>query len=208
MIRLHFLVEGPSEQRFVDQLIAAHLEPFEVFSTTSRLDGVTTFEKLSRELRRFFLDRSSSARFTTMFDYYKLPRHFPGDSDDLPRDPVERVAALEMSFAASMDEWRLVPYIQVHEFEALLFTDISSLSSYHSEHRTAIRELELVRPRFPTPEHIDQKQPPSKRILEKVPGYDKPTAGAGTAIEIGLAKLRSECLHFNDWIGRLEVLGR
>jgi hypothetical protein len=115
---------------------------------------------------------------------------------------------LEKSFAASMDDWRLVPYIQVHEFEALLFTDISKLSSYHSEHRSEIRELELVRPRFPTPEHIDQNFPPSKRIKDKVRGYDKPTAGAGTAIEIGLTKLREECGHFNDWIGRLEALAR
>jgi hypothetical protein len=66
--------------------------------------------------------------------------------------------------------------------------------------------LELVRPGFITPEHIDQSKPPSKRI-SAIPGYDKPTAGALTAIEIGLPKLRAECAHFNDWIGRLERLG-
>ena len=206
MIRLHFLVEGLTEQQFVAELLAGHLEQFEVFSTTSQLDGVSKFEKLAKELRPFFLDRSSDARFTTMFDYYRLPRHFPGDSDALPRDPIERVAALENSFAASMGDSRLVPYIQVHEFEALLFADISKLASYHSEHKAAIRELERVRPKFPTPEHIDQNDPPSKRIA-KVPGYDKPTSGVLTAIDIGLAKLRAECAHFNDWINRLERLG-
>src|ERR1039457_6819095 len=92
MIRLHFLVEGLTEQQFVAELLAGHLEQFEVFSTTSQLDGVSKFEKLAKELRPFFLDRSSDARFTTMFDYYRLPRHFPGDSDAPllePREPTE-----------------------------------------------------------------------------------------------------------------------
>jgi hypothetical protein len=107
-----------------------------------------------------------------------------------------------------MAEPWLVPFIQLHEFEALLFADISKLSSCYSEHRVAIQDLELVRPGFSTPEHIDENEPPSKRILAKIPGYDKPAAGALTAIEIGLPKLRAECAHFNDWIGRLEALGR
>jgi hypothetical protein len=207
MIRLYILVEGLTEQQFIDELIYGHLTQYGVYSTAKRLDGVSTFERFARELRAFFRDRSSDARFTTMFDYYKRPRHFPGDSDDAPHDPVKRVEALERSLAARMDEARLVPYIQLHEFEALLFADISKLSACYSEHQVAIEDLELIRPRFATPEHIDENEPPSKRILAKIPGYDKPTAGALTAIEIGLRKLREECGHFNDWIGRLERLG-
>jgi hypothetical protein len=129
MIRLNILVEGLTEQQFVDELIYGHLTQFGVYCATKRLDGVSKFAKFARELRDFFRDRSSDVRFTTMFDYYKRPWPFPGDSDDLPGDPVKHVALLEDKLAERMGDPRLVPYIQLHEFEALLFADISKLSS-------------------------------------------------------------------------------
>jgi hypothetical protein len=66
MIRLYILVEGLTEQQFVDELIYGHLTQFDVYCTTKRLDGISTFETFARELRTFFRDRSSDARFTTM----------------------------------------------------------------------------------------------------------------------------------------------
>ena len=46
---------------------------------------------------------------------------------------------------------------------------------------------------------------PSKRILSLFPGYDT-LYGALTAIEIGLAKIREQCLLFDGWVARLEAL--
>lgn len=70
--------------------------------------------------------------------------------------------------------------------------------------------MRFVRRQFATPEHIDDdpRTAPSKRILSKLPGYDKVSAGPSAAVEIGLAKLRAECTHFNAWIQRLENLGQ
>ncbi|MGC9946546.1 MAG: DUF4276 family protein [Bryobacteraceae bacterium] len=49
---------------------------------------------------------------------------------------------------------------------------------------------------------------PSKRVEALVPGYQKPLLGALAILEIGLARIRAERPHFNDWLTRIEALGR
>ncbi len=60
--------------------------------------------------------------FTTMFDLYALPDDFPGyEAAKAIGEPYARVAALETAFAEAINDSRFIPYIQLHEFEALLF---------------------------------------------------------------------------------------
>ena len=61
---------------------------------------------------------------------------------------------------------------------------------------------------FVTPEHINDspQTAPSKRVLELVKGYEKPTMGSLAAIEIGLRTIRSECELFDSWLTQLECL--
>lgn len=63
---------------------------------------------------------------------------------------------------------------------------------------------------FATPEAIDDSpdNAPSKRIeaLIRRPCYQKRLMGPPAAQRIGLAAIRKECLHFGDWLGRLERL--
>jgi hypothetical protein len=51
---------------------------------------------------------------------------------------------------------------------------------------------------------------PSKRIIGAIPQYgrEKATAGPFVAGQIGLPKLREQCPHFSEWLGKLESLGR
>lgn len=142
-MRLHFLVEGPTEQAFVNDLLVGYLEGHGVYAFTKRLDGITSYGRMRRDLRRFLLDQSRDARFTTMIDYYGRPRDFPGSSEalspDQVKDPLKRVEFLEKKLAEDIGDWRFIPYLQLREFEALLFTDISVLSKQYSEHADAIR---------------------------------------------------------------------
>jgi len=53
---------------------------------------------------------------------------------------------------------------------------------------------------------IDDDDPPSKRILHAVQGYQKAEDGPFIAERIGLNVMRSKCPHFDEWLKRLEAL--
>ena len=66
--------------------------------------------------------------FTTMFDLYALPDDFPGfDASKTISDPYSKVNRLETDFATAINDKRFIPYIQLHEFEALLFCGIEHI---------------------------------------------------------------------------------
>jgi hypothetical protein len=102
---------------------------------------------------------------------------------------------------------RFVPFVVLHEFEGLLFSDCAAFS----------RGIELphlesafgkIRERFQTPEDINDSPvtAPSKRVAELMPRYQKPLLGVLAALATGLAKIRQECPHFNRWLEQLESL--
>ena len=103
---------------------------------------------------------------------------------------------------------RFVPYIQLHEFEALLFSDPAAFTEMFPNREGAIAQLTDIRKKFHSPEDINDGQltAPSKRILNVLPDYQKSVAGILIAQRIGLAKIRSECGHFNDWLIKLIAL--
>lgn len=50
---------------------------------------------------------------------------------------------------------RFIPFIQLHEFEALLFTDPSHLDFFYKNAASRIRRLRAIANEFSTPELID-----------------------------------------------------
>ena len=158
-------------------------------------------------------EQSDGVRFTTMFDLYQLPNDFPGYEDAaLHADPYLRVEALEDALANDISDPRLIPYIQLHEFEALLLSDPGKLKSQFDGSADAIARLATMAARFPSPEHINDGSTtaPSKRIISALPEYDgrKASAGPIVAEKIGLPTLRSKCAHFAEWLGKLESLAK
>ena len=105
---------------------------------------------------------------------------------------------------------RFIPYIQLHEFEALLLADPQKLDAQVYEHRTWIQRLVRLANGFKSPELIDDgpDPAPSKRIAEEIPAYPRSKVSAGpiTAERIGLHTLRTKCQHFDAWLGILESL--
>ena len=108
---------------------------------------------------------------------------------------------------------RFIPYIQMHEFEALLFSEPETLGevlSLDARPRRIIRELQQVAGHFATPEEIDEGQgtAPSKRIRSFAAHYQKVTDGNLAATRIGLKRMRRKCPHFDHWLDSLEALGQ
>ncbi len=233
MIRLNVVVEGQTEETFVREMLAPHLGNYDVFARvravlTSRdrrhRDGVTTiteyrgglraYGQVQGDLQRWLReDQNEDARFTTMLDLYALPTDFPGYAEASGKtDPYERTRVLEEALREDIGDRRFVPYLQVHEFEALLFSDIAKLGVYFLQHSEAIAALSSVLDECSgNPELIDDgpQTAPSRRIVGQIPGYhrQKSTVGPQVAAAIGLEAMRKRCRHFGEWLDRLEQLG-
>lgn len=105
----------------------------------------------------------------------------------------------------SFNARRFIPFLMMHEFEALLFSDCAAFANGIG--LPAVRpKLEAIRSGFASPEEINDSPitAPSKRVKELIPRYEKPFMGNLAILEIGLAPIRKECRHFNSWVSRLE----
>ncbi len=223
-IRLNFIVEGQTEEAFVKQILSPYLAGFEVWVQvrcvlTSRSrnikyrGGIGSYEKARNDINAWIKeDRNSDVRFTTMFDVYGLPTNFPGYKDAKQKsDSYERVTVLEDALGEDISDWRLIPYFQLHEFEALLLSDPQKLDSQF-DNSTGIRQLVDMVACFDSPELINDgnNTAPSKRIIGEVPEYEKMKVSAAPIIvdKIGLPTLRLKCKHFGEWLCRLETLNK
>ena len=220
--RLYIIVEGQTEETFVNQTLKPHLGDFlfgasALVVTTSKKrgarGGLSDYKKPRNDIIRLTKqEKNEDVRFTTMFDLYDLPPDFPSyQAAALHADPYQRVEELENALADDIPDPRFIPYIQLHEFEALLLSDLGQLETQFDGTADAIARLATMAARFPSPEHINDGSAtaPSKRIISALPEYDgrKASAGPIVAEKIGLATICSKCAHFAEWLGKLESLG-
>lgn len=155
---------------------------------------------------------------TTMVDYYALPqtggRAWPGRAEAGRLPFAQKAITVEDALFADIsrnmggnfDARRFIPFVMMHEFEGLLFSDCDRFASGIGWPDLAPK-FQAIRDQFATPEEINDSSitAPSKRVQKLVPGYQKPLLGVLAVIEIGLDKLCAECPHFRYWIERLET---
>ena len=223
-IRLNFIVEGQTEEAFVNQILSPYLAGFEVWVQvrcvqTSRSrnikhrGGIDSYGKAKNDINAWIKeDRNSDVRFTTMFDVYGLPTNFPGYKDAKQKsDSYERVKILEDALREDISDRRFIPHFQLHEFEALLLSDPQKLDSQF-DNSTGIRRLVDMVVGFDSPELINDgnNTAPSKRIIGEIPEYERMKVSAAPIVadKIGLLTLRLKCKHFGEWLCRLETLNK
>lgn len=226
-IRLYVIVEGETEKRFARELLKPHLLAFNVdvhpsAIVTSREGGQVigrgggvTFEKACREIQKRVFE-NAGAFITTMFDLYALHKSFTAKLS-LPSSVsgLNKVKAIEDKLEKEIGHPRFVPYIQLHEFEALLFSDPAAIDDVFATLEgtpSRLDELTKIRKRFNSPEDINEGKTtaPSKRLISLFPSYKdgKPLYASLISESIGLETMRRECPHFAEWLARLESLPR
>lgn len=203
MRRVIVYCEGPTEETFVNRLLAPFLYPSEVYLTASPCNGVSKYSIIKRDLNSL-CKSDPNAIVTTMLDYYALPSDTPGINSGESRDIYQRVRRIESAIQDDVGVNNLLPNLMVHEFEALLFSKPECFS-YCGLSNRAIQQLCFIRDKFDSPEHINNSPntAPSKRILAIHPTYIKPLDGYNIAKDIGIDLMRQECQHFNEWLERL-----
>ena len=79
----------------------------------------------------------ADTRFTTMFDLYRIPEDFPEyRNTKTATDPYEKVRVLESALGSDLSDSRLLPYIQLHEFE---LWSLRTLKSWRFNFLTTLR---------------------------------------------------------------------
>lgn len=224
--RLLIHVEGETEETFVNEVLRRHLVACGYSSVSARLlgnarqrdrrGGVRAWESARRDISSH-LRGDPSCVASTMVDYYAMPRSgpraWPGRAAASGVPAAGRAGVVESALladvtaqmGASFDPGRFVPFVTMHEFEALLFSDCRRFGRGIGR-EDLIPALEAIRRDFATPEEIDDSPitAPSKRVEELVDGYQKPLLGTLAALEVGLDAMRAECPHFRTWLERLE----
>lgn len=224
---IHVLCEGQTEQGFVEEVLRPYLLQHGITGVKSILittnkkknarGGMLTFGHAERDLdllKRTKVDGDYEQHFfTTMFDFYALPNDFPGYKDSLNiTDRYAKVEALEKAFADFENEARFILYIQLHEFEALVFCGIEYLKDLYPQCKDRIDSLKEDLRSAGNPELINNNPAtaPSKRIIKVVEGdkrsrynYNKPVSGKYVTSKVGIDELRARCRHFDRWIEML-----
>lgn len=228
MTRLLVHVEGHTERTFVNEVLAPHLYACGFSAVSARLlgnsrrrderGGVRGWPQTRRNIIGH-LQQDRNCSVTTMIDYYGLPDSGGGawpNRKQAARSPfpesvqqVEEAMVEEISehMGTDFDGRRFVPFLMMHEFEALLFSDCEKFSEAIGQ-PDAAGLLQDIRDGFPHPEEINDSPngAPSKRISEQIKGYRKPLMGLQGIRAIGLPAIRVECPHFSSWLSRLENL--
>jgi len=217
MKKVLVLCEGQTEETFVNRILSPHLVARQVCliptllktkrvkSGTTFKGGVTSYEKLRQDVRRLLRD-SSAVLVTTLLDYYGLPPDFPGKSTLRGGTPHRRVEHLERAFAQDIGDARFLPYLMLHEFEALLF--VRPREIFETLNQPVSSALLEVASSHNSPEEINEGQTthPAARIQQYARVYRKALHGPLIVERIGLPSLRSKCPHFDQWLIRLEAL--
>ena len=226
---IHVLCEGQTEQGFVEKVLRPYLQDNGIKGVNGIL--ITTNKKKNarggllsynhaltdlRLLQRTKIDGDFERHiFTTMFDFYALPDDFPGfEKIKTIRDPYLKVSNLEKDFADEINDNRFIPYIQLHEFEALLFCGIEYIAELYPGCEKRCKQLTQALQNVGNPELINNSPhtAPSKRIIKAIEGdnkthynYNKPKTGRFVTEKIGIDELRSKCKHFDEWIEKLII---
>lgn len=220
---LHILCEGQTEERFVKEVLSPYLQQFNIYPKPILLltskkknarGGMLSYAQVKRDLtilqKQFRDNNSEHHMFTTMFDYYALPDDFPGVEESIEiQDVRSRISFLEDKFAEELGGSAFIPYIQLHEFEALLFVDIIKLQTEYPLSCEKIRVLKKETDIYGDPEMINNSPDtaPSKRIIAALSQdyhYNKVQSGATVTSAIGIEALLENCQHFKKWIENIK----
>ena len=219
MKRLYIVVEGQTEEEFVKSILAPHLLEQGIFCVTPvaihRAHGARggmVYEPLKGDILRL-LGEGDAPIVSTLIDFFRCPKTPGKEVWDKATNHQQEVELRELEIGRDIASRRFIPYIQLHEFEALLFSsdvgfnglcssDVGSNGLFSPKEAD---ELSKIVEDYPNPEEINSSPEgaPSKRILAIVPTYDKVFHGDLIAGAIGIETILERCPRFRAWVERL-----
>ena len=220
MARVNIICEGATESRFISDVLAPYFWHREVYLTPVLLGvrghrgGRVNYPRAQKDIL-LQLKQNARTYCSTMFDLYGLDTDFPGTASSSDLVGPQKATYIENAVLQNIvsiipnlrAEERLIPYLQVHEYEGLLFSDTTVFAAaLGNAHLSG--QLAQIRNLFSSPEDInnDPNTAPSKRVAGIYPKYNKVIEGTLAAQKIGIDRMLAECPHFRNWINKLSAL--
>jgi hypothetical protein len=217
MAYLFIIGEGFTEELFYKRIFneyysTKHFTETVVISTKinnqqrSYRGGTISFEKCIAICKRYLHQNTQADLILLCLDYYGLPESFFSPEINSIRDINNRVAAIQERVNAQVSNNRFRCHLQLHEFEAWLFSDVNKIAEqFEGNGKSA---LDHIVNHFDNPELInDHKETsPSHRLKAIYPDYRKVVDGFEIANKIGIHKIREKCPHFNALCELLDQL--
>ena len=217
--RVNILAEGHSEVRFLKDSLVPHLASFQLHISPmlilssrkhNQRGGLQSYERAKNDIQRL-LSSQPDAYVSTMFDLFRLPKDFPGKTACAGLSQVgAQVGLLERALAKDIGSEMFIPYVQLHEFETLLYCDLDVLTPRIAGSAQGVAALQAeVRGIEPEAINGGTATAPSKRLIKHIPSYkrSKKRVGGPAAAAIPLRLLRERCPHFGAWLEALETIG-
>ena len=220
MARILIHVEGQTEEAFVDSVLAPRLCGFGYSLVTARLLGESRVREKRGGIKPWPVVRQGIVErlrgdpgsiASTMVDFYGLPQEWPGRADATARfefpNHIEQLMLADVceEMGTGFNQSRFIPFVMLHEFEALLFSNCDLLAEAVGRPDLAT-SLWAIRDQFDSPEHIDDspETAPSKRLKLLLPSYAKAVQGPKAIETIDLDSIIGQCRHFRGWLERLQ----
>lgn len=223
---VYIVVEGPSEERFVNGVLAPYFEQKNIYliaecvitgqDSQGKLckgggNSYTLYKNhLEKRLKQF--SAIPNYFFTTMIDFYALPKGFPNsEKASVYSNKYEHIDFLEENFKNDINVLNFIPYIQLHEFESLLLHDIQKIADEFFDTVVNVKKFQEEIEKYDNLELVNssKESAPSKRIDKYTNGQycgRKVTSSFNILKDIDIDFLRSKYHHFNEWLTKIENL--
>lgn len=175
-IEIMAIVEGKTEEIFINLLLQPYLAKKNIFIYATQVSkpgekgGDVRFIRVKRDLE-LHLKQRTDTYITILVDYYGT-QDWPGlDNIPLQTTPAQIAQIVNHAtkaeviglFADQQAERRFIPYMAIHEFESLLFSDSSAIATELAISKT---DVDSVVTACKEPEAINNspQTAPSKRL--------------------------------------------
>lgn len=211
MKRLYIIVEGQTEQEFVKEQIAPYLRqqgiyevtPILIHTSRSGRGGFVNYQHLKNDAKRLLSSPKNNFVVSMFVDFFRCPEVPLKERWSGKTNHLDQIIEMQECIYEDINDTRFIPYIQLHEFEALLFASNDGFTAFLSEKQA--KKTQQIITSYDNPENINTtpEGAPSKRLLAIKDDYDKVIEGNLIALEIGFLKIMEKCPHFRAWIKKL-----
>ena len=216
MKRLVIIVEGETEESFVNNILCPYFcskglyNTIQCFKTKHSHGGISKYSYIKKDILNTIYEKDV---VSMMIDFYRLPLDFPGFSDlKATQTHKEQASLLETEIKKDLEDTQkhqfdnFIPYIQLHEFEALVFASIKGIDILFERKEMDYKGLMNVIEEHPNPEEINNHPAtaPSMRLKKLIPGYNKVLHGIEIIKTMGMPELLEKCPRFKTWVESME----
>lgn len=216
MIRaIYIICEGQTEEEFVNGILRPYFNSHQIYDvrpilmSTSKAHkgGDVKYARLKFNIDNL-LNRETDILVTTFIDFFRLKNDFPKFEDaQAIQNKIQKIQFLEQAFAEAINNPQFIPYIQLHEFEGLLFASKDGFEFLPDLKPASLKSLLSAVNEKENPEELNDGEltAPSKRLEQLIPGFDKnkPFYGGLIAEVNTIQAILKRCIRFNNWVETL-----